>query len=216
MVACNSATSSALEAVCDHVARRGASVRVVGVVGPESVLAVAATHNGRVGLLATPVTVANGAYERAVRAADPLVRLTSVPCPRLAQISQTGADITAEDVELVRAYCRPLRDAGVDTVILGCTHYPFVRALLQRVLGPRVQLVSAGVAVARRVEQALDLGDLGTTHRGEGRYAFLCTGDPAAFARVGTRFLQLPVGAVEHVALPHASPAAGLVIARSS
>jgi glutamate racemase len=203
VVACNSATSSAIDDLPLHVAARGHAVDVIGVVGPESNLAVAQTRNGRIGVLATPATVASGAYERAVLTADPLVRLTSVPCPRLAQISQTGAPITEADVELARRYCAPLRAAGVDTVILGCTHYPFVRALLQRLLGPHVALVTSGTAIARRVEHALALRDLATTRsESEGRYSFLCTGDAGAFADIGTRFLQLPMGSVDHVALP--------------
>jgi len=201
LVACNSATSSALDELRAHVVAGGHAVDVVGVVGPESILAVASTRNGRVGVLATQATVASGAYERAVLAADPLVRLTSVACPQLAQISQTGAPITQDDVELARSYCAPLREAGVDTAILGCTHYPFVRALLQRLLGPQVTLITSGIAIARRVEHALALRDLATTRAGEGRYSFLCSGDARSFAEVGSRFLQLPMGTVDHIEL---------------
>jgi glutamate racemase len=201
VVACNSATSSALEDLIGYVAAGGHAVDVIGVVGPESNLAVASTRNGRIGVLATPATIASGAYARAVLTADPLVRLTNVACAQLAQISQTGAPITAEDVELARGYCEPLRAAGVDTAILGCTHYPFVRPLLQRLLGPRVTLVTSGTAIARRVEHALALRDLATTRTAEGRYSFLCTGDACAFAEIGSRFLQLPMGAVDHVEL---------------
>jgi glutamate racemase len=202
VVACNSATSSALAEIVAHVAEGGHPVDVIGVVGPESNLAVANTHNGRIGVLATPATIASGAYTRAVLAVDPLVRLTNVACPLLAQISQTGAPITADDVELARGYCAPLRAAGVDTAILGCTHYPFVRALLQRLLGPQVTLITSGTAMARRIEHALALRDLATSHTGEGRYSFLCTGDATSFAEIGSRFLQLPMGAVDHVELP--------------
>jgi glutamate racemase len=201
VVACNSATSSALPEIVAHVAEGGHAVDVIGVVGPESNLAVAKTHNGRIGVLATPATVASGAYERAILTADPLVRLTSVPCGELAQISQNGAPITEADVELARGYCAPLRAAGVDTAILGCTHYPFVRALLQRLLGPQVTIITSGTAIARRVEHALALRDLAAIRTGEGRYSFLCTGDARAFAEIGSRFLQLPMGAVDHVDL---------------
>ncbi len=201
VVACNSATSSALADLTQHVADSGWGVDVIGVVGPESNLAVAQTRNGRIGVLATSATIASGAYERAVLAADPLVRLTSVACPQLARISQDGAPITEADVALAREYCAPLRDAQVDTAILGCTHYPFVRSLLQRLLGPQVALITSGTAIARRVQHALDARDLATPRPGEGRYSFLCTGDAEAFAEVGSRFLQLPMGAVDHIVL---------------
>jgi len=202
VVACNSATSSALADVTAHVADSGWGVDVIGVVGPESNLAVAQTRNGRIGVLATTATVASGAYERAVLAVDPLVRLTSVACPHLARISQDGAPITEADVALAREYCAPLRAAKVDTAILGCTHYPFVGSLLQRLLGPQVTLITSGTAIARRVQHALDARDLATPRTGEGRYSFLCTGDAEAFADVGSRFLQLPMGTVDHIQLP--------------
>ena len=202
VVACNSATSSALHDLAAHVADSGCGVDVIGVVGPESNLAVAQTRSGRIGVLATPATIASGAYERAVLAADPLVKLTSVPCPHLARISQDGAPITEDDVALARTYCAPLRAAEVDTAILGCTHYPFVGALLQRLLGPQVTLITSGTAIARRVQHALSTRELATPRTGEGSYSFLCTADARAFAEIGSRFLQLPMGAVDHVSLP--------------
>jgi glutamate racemase len=207
VVACNSATSSALADLVAHVADGGYGVDVIGVVGPESNLAVAQTRSGRIGVLATPATVASGAYERAVLAADPLVKLTSVACPHLARISQDGSPITEDDVALVRTYCAPLREAQVDTAILGCTHYPFVSALLQRLLGPEVGLITSGTAIARRVQHALSTRELATPRTGEGGYSFLCTGDAAAFAEVGSRFLQLPMGTIDHIDLPTEVPA---------
>lgn len=207
VMACNSATSSALHDLTAYVAQIGAGVDVIGVVGPESNLAVAQTRNGRIGVLATPATVASGAYDRAVLAADPLVRLTSVACPDLARISQDGAPITEDDVALARTYCAPLREARVDTAILGCTHYPYVGALLQRLLGPQVTLITSGTAIARRVQHALSTRELATPRSTEGRYSFLCTGDAEAFARIGSRFLQLPMGTVDHVQLPIEVPA---------
>jgi glutamate racemase len=201
VVACNSATSSALADLTAYVAEGGHGVDVIGVVGPESNLAVAQTRNGRIGVLATPATIASDAYSRAVLAVDPLVKLTSVACPDLARISQDGAPITEDDVALARTYCAPLRAAGVDTAILGCTHYPFVGALLQRLLGPQVTLITSGTAIARRVQHALSTRELATPREDEGSYSFLCTGDAGAFAAVGSRFLQLPMGTVDHVDL---------------
>lgn len=200
VAACNSATAAALEALQEHVRGRGGDIDVIGVVGPESVLAAAATRTGRIGLLATPATVASGAYERAVGSADPHTRLTSVACPDLAPIIQSGFPFDEHVVEVVRGHCGPLREAAVDTVILGCTHYPLVRPMLQRALGPEVALVTSGTAVARRVEHALAVRGLGADRSDEGDYRFLCTGDVAAFRELGSRFLQMPLGEVAHVA----------------
>jgi glutamate racemase len=196
VVACNSATAAALPALQQ---RYGDAIDVIAVVGPESQAAVVATHNGRIGLLATPATVASGAYERALTAADPHVRLHAVACPDLAPIIQGGFPFDERVVETVREYCAPLKQARVDTVILGCTHYPLVRPMLQRMLGPQVTLITPGAAIARRVECALSARELGSPNTGEGDYRFLCTGDAESFRALGTRFLQLPLGEIGHV-----------------
>jgi glutamate racemase len=198
VVACNSATAAALPVLQERFGGAG-GIDVIGVVGPESQAAAVATRSGRIGLLATPATVASGAYERALRQADPHVRLTSVPCPDLAPIIQGGFPFDERVVETVRAYCAPLREARVDTVILGCTHYPLIRPMLQRMLGRDVALVTPGAAIARRVECALSARDIDSRDEGEGDYRFLCTADVESFRALGTRFLQLPLGDVEHV-----------------
>jgi glutamate racemase len=199
VVACNSASGPALPALRRRFEDE-LGIDVISVVSPESQAAVVATHSGRIGVLATPATVANGAYERALQAADPHVRVVPVACPDLAPMIQGGSPFDRRMVDTVRAYCEPLREARVDTVILGCTHYPLVRPMLQRILGPRVTLITSGGAIARRVECALEARDLATPEAGEGDYRFLCTGDPRAFQALATRFLQLPLGTVDRVA----------------
>ncbi|HTR72440.1 MAG TPA: glutamate racemase [Solirubrobacteraceae bacterium] len=202
VVACNSATSAALPSLSAMMRQTTLGIDVLGVVRPEALQAVAATRSGQIGLLATPTTVASGAYEQAVAAVDPHVALHSVPCPTLASIVQAGRQFDEQAVATVREVCEPLRRAGVDTVILGCTHYPLLAPMLQRMLGPEVSLVTSGAALARQVEHALGTRDLRNPRiEGEGEYRFLCTGDVASFRELGTRFLQMPLGAVEHVEL---------------
>jgi glutamate racemase len=196
VVACNAASSAALEAVEQHV---GSELDVIGVVQPATQLAVAGSRSGRIGLLATPATVASRAYERAVSAADPHVHLESVPCPDLAPIIQGGFPFEHDVVDTVRAYCAPLKAAHVDTVILGCTHYPLVAPLLQRMLGRGVALVTSGAGVARSVERALAARGLLNPRADEGDYRFQCTADVESFKALGTRFLQMPLGDVVHV-----------------
>lgn len=202
VIACNSATAAALPELQARFDDRGPdSIDVLGVVAPESQAAVVATHTGRVGLLATPATVASGAYDRAVAAADPHVNLVKVACPDLAPIIQGGFPFDEAVMQTVREYCGPLRDARVDTVILGCTHYPLVRPMLQRMLGPGVTLIAPGAAIARRVERALEARGLASPREGEGDYRFLSTGDPESFRALGTRFLQMPLTDVRQVEL---------------
>lgn len=202
VVACNSASAAALETVEQHLAVVAPDIDVIGVLRPAAQLAVVASRSGRIGLLATPATVANGAYARAVTAADPHVHLESVACPDLARIIQSGFPFDEQVVETVRAYCAPLVEAQVDTVILGSTHYPLCAPMLQRMLGRGVTLVSAGAGVARSVERALSATARLNPRGGEGDYRFQCTGDVESFREVGVRFLQMPFGRVEHVELP--------------
>ena len=201
VVACNAATSAALPALHRRMMETTLGVEVLAVVRPEAFQAVAATRTGRIGLLATPTTVASGAYEEALRGVDPHVTLHAVACPTLASIIQAGRQFDEQAVEAVREACAPLRRADVDTVILGCTHYPLISPMLQRMLGPSVTLVSSGAALARQVKHALSTRNLQNPRVGEGDYRFLCTGDTDAFCELGTRFLQMPLGSVEHVSL---------------
>jgi glutamate racemase len=201
VVACNAASSAAIEPLEEHMRSTGRDIDVIGVVAPATQLAVAGSHTGRLGLLATPATVRSGSYERAVAAADPHVHLESVACPDLAPIIQNGSPFDDGVVDTVRSYCAPLRAADVDTVILGCTHYPLVAPLLQRILGRGVTLVSSGTGVARGVERALASRGLLNAQPGEGAYRFECTADVESFKALGTRFLQMPLGEVVHVDL---------------
>jgi glutamate racemase len=201
VVACNSASAVALDSIERHLTQLGCEIDVIGVVIPATQLAVAGSRNGRIGLLATQATVASGAYERAVKAADPHIHLQSVPCPELVPIIEQGSPFDQRVVETVRQYCAPLHAAAVDTVILGCTHYPLIAPMLQRILGRGVALVTSGTGVARSVERALAARDLLNPQSGEGAYRFLCTGAVEAFHALGTRFLQMPLGEVVHVEL---------------
>ena len=209
VVACNSAASAALPVLRERMLQTTLGVDVLGVVQPGAVQAVAATRNGRIGVMATPATVRSGAYAAAIAAADPFVDVTSIACPDLTAIIEHGFPFDERVVDTVRGYCTPLREAGVDTVILGCTHYPLVRPMLQRFLGRAVEIVSSGAPVARQVEHVLGARGLGSPREGEGSYSFLCTGDTARFHGLGTRFLQMPLGEVEQVVTAPAAAVRG-------
>src|SRR3990170_1511057 len=125
LVACNAATSAALPELQEEL-----QVPVVGVITPEAHAAVQATRNRRVGVLATQATVATGRYEQLLKTLDAGVRVHSVACPKLVPLIESDDPFGAATVEAVREYAAPLREAGVDTVILGCTHYPLIRPIL--------------------------------------------------------------------------------------
>ena len=203
LVACNAATSAALPRLQEEL-----SVPVVGVITPEAHAAVQATRNRRIGLLATQATVDAGRYLDLVHALDAGVVFTQVACPALVPLIE-GNDPYGEETErAVRGYAAFLKEASVDTVILGCTHYPLIRPIFQRVFGRGVTLVFSAEETAREVAETLARKRIENERGREGRYRFLTTGDPAAFREMGRRFLQLPIGEVEHVALARLEDAA--------
>jgi glutamate racemase len=203
VVACNSATAAALPDL-----QRALRAPVVGVLQPEAHAAALATRNRRVGLLATEATVASGRYEALLSSVDAGVELHAVPCPRLVPLIEADDPFSAETVAAVREVAEPLKAAGVDTVILGCTHYPLIRPIFQRVFGRGVTLVFSAEETAREVAETLARKGIENDESREGAYRFLTTGDPDAFREMGKRFLQLPIRDVEHVTLQATAPQA--------
>jgi glutamate racemase len=197
VIACNTATSIGEDVARAVAAERG--VEVVPVVEPQAEIAAAITDSGRVGVLATPNTVESGAYRRALEAQGRALAVTEVEAPELAPFIQDGSPFDESVMAMARGYCAPLKAAEVDTLILGCTHYPVVAPMLQRILGRDVRLVSGGHAVAAAVQRTLERAGLSRPPRGEGAYDFLCTGETGSFRDLGTRFLQMPLGEVERV-----------------
>ena len=204
VIACNAATSAGAGAAREIAAEGG--IEVVSVIEPEAEIAAAITESARVGVLATPATVEGGAYRRALARQGRALDVTEVAAADLAPIIQKGFPFDEAVVATVRSYCAPFKDAGVDTLILGCTHYPLVAPMLQRILGRDVRLVTAGHAVAATVQRTLEAKRVEAANEGEGTYRFLCTGDAESFRELGTRFLQMPLGHVERVDTSPARP----------
>jgi glutamate racemase len=197
VIACNAATSVAREVAVAEAEKYG--VGVLSVIFPEAEIASAITENRRVGVLATPTTVSSGAYKRALEQAGRGLDVVEVAAPDLAPIIQHGNTFDQSVVDTVRSYCEPLQRADVDTLILGCTHYPLVAPMLQRILGRDVRLVTAGHAIAAAAQRLLASRELEASVGVEGRYSFLCTGEVSSFRDLGGRFLQMPLGDIEHV-----------------
>jgi glutamate racemase len=183
VVACNSIEVAAIEDLTE-----GAGVPVIGVIDPGVRAALRATRNRRVGVIGTEATIASRAYDLAMARLDG-VELVSVACPAFVPFVERGDTTSAELAASAHGYLGPLVDAGVDTLILGCTHYPLLSGLLQRVMGPGVVLISSAEETAKDVYDTLVDGWLlgeGETRRA---HEFLCSGDPAAFRALAARFL---------------------------
>ena len=196
VVACNAATSAALPQLQEELA-----VPVLGVITPEAHAAVQATRNRRVGLLATQLTVDAGRYAALVHALDAGVTFHAIACPRLVPLIEGDDPYGPDTEEAVREYAAPLRDADVDTVILGCTHYPLIRPIFQRAFGRDVTLVFSAEEVAREVAETLARKGIENDAAREGGTRFLTTGSADEFRVLGERFLQLPIARVDRIAV---------------
>jgi glutamate racemase len=195
VTACNSATAAALPLLQGRL-----DVPVVGVLAPEAHAAVQATRNRRIGVLATEATVASGRYAQAIRSLDAGAAVLSVACPKLVPLIESGG-VDEGLHAAVREYAAPLKEAEVDTVILGCTHYPLIRPVFERVFGRGTTLIFSAEETAREVAETLARKGIENSSAREGGYRFLTTGDPDAFRAMGGRFLQLPIESVGRVEL---------------
>jgi len=207
VIACNTAS-----AACLADARERYPIPVVEVVRPAVRRAVAATRTGRIGVIGTRATIASGAYLDAFAAARD-VEVTAVACPRFVDFVERGMTSGRQVLGLAQSYLAPLQQADVDTVVLGCTHYPLLAGVLQIVLGPEVTLVSSAEETAKDVVRVL-MAD-GLLRDGAGPppppHEFHATGDPEPFGRLGRRFLGpeirtvAPLGPVSVPTRPPAS-----------
>ena len=191
VIACNSASAATL-----RDARERYEVPVIEVVHPAVRRAVSATRGGRVGVIGTEATIASGAYMDAFAAA-PQVTVHSQACPRFVELVEAGVTSGDEAIAVAREYLAPLQESEVDTLVLGCTHYPLLTGVLAYVMGDDVTLVSSAEETAKDVYRVLVAGDL-LHSEGEGSptYEFFVTGDPDAFEDHGRRFLGPEIGRV--------------------
>ena len=191
VVACNSVEVSAIG---DIAVRAG--IPVVGVIEPGSRAAAKATRNRRVGMIGTQATVQSRAYDRAMTRADPSVSLFSQACPVFVEHVERGDTSSSGLRGAAHRYLEPLMERGIDTLILGCTHYPLLSGMLQLELGPDVVLVSSAEETAKDVYAALVSGGLEREGSSPPEHRFLATGDPAQFQRVADVFLGPELGEV--------------------
>ena len=195
VIACNSASAATL-----RDARERYDVPVVEVVHPAVRRAVSATRSGRVGVIGTSATVTSGAYDDAFMAA-PHIEVTSAACPRFVEFVESGITSGPELIAAAEEYLAPMKEAHVDTLVLGCTHYPLLTGVLSYVMGEEVSLVSSAEETAKDVYRTLVAHDLlrdpGLPEPG---HQFLVTGDPADFQRLGRRFLGPEIGSVQTIA----------------
>ena len=193
VIACNSASSAVL-----RDARERYDVPVIDVILPAARRAVRASKTGRIGLICTEATATSASYDDAL-VAVPGVELVTAACPLFVEYVEAGTTGGAELLDAARGYLLPLRETGIDTLILGCTHYPLLAGVISYVIGDDVTLVSSAEECAKEVFAVLT--DQGLVHSGSRtpRLRFLTTGSPELFAGIGRRLMGGFVDAVEQV-----------------
>jgi glutamate racemase len=196
VVACNTSTAHALRALQDAT-----PVPVLGVIKPGARAAIAAGSGGPVGIIGTAGTIASDAYKRAIQALAPGLPVVQRACPLFVPLVEEGwFDHPA--TELVAAdYLRDMREASVRSLVLGCTHYPLLKPLLQRVMGPEVRLIDSGQATAAALEAILVEKSLEASGSSDMYHRFVVSDDEARFRQVGARFIGERLGKAEVVAL---------------
>lgn len=192
VVACNTATAHALEALRDDL-----SMPVIGVIQPGARAAIRATRRGHIGVIGTAGTIKSGAYERAIRDLDASVRITARACPLFVPLVEEGWVEHEATRVIAREYLEPLQREEVDSLVLGCTHYPLLKPLLAEVLGRDVTLIDSAEETA--IETASVLRERGLVGRGAEapRHRFIASDDPLMFLQLGQRFLRGAIDSVE-------------------
>ncbi|TDK27628.1 glutamate racemase [Arthrobacter crusticola] len=197
VIACNSASAAVLRDARErYTARYG--IPVIEVIQPAVRRAVAATRSGDIGVIGTAATIGSRAYEDTFAAA-PHLRITSAACPEFVEYVEAGVTAGPGLLSAAKRYLEPLKRAGVDTVVLGCTHYPLLTGVISYVMGDSVSLVSSAEETAKDVYRALVSHDLLSSGTGPAVHRFLATGDAESFEVLARRFLGPEVLSVQHV-----------------
>ena len=199
IIACNTICFSAYETI-----RRTYEIPVYEVIGAAASAAVETVQGGKIGVIATAATIQSGAYEAAINNLSPGVSVISKACPRFAPLVEAGrcSPDDGEVLAVAEEYLSGLRESGVDTLILGCTHYPLLSGVISKVMGPGVALISSGAEVVSRVAEDLRKNDMLTPNDKKGTLKCYVTGDADIFSATASAFLGFDIRtAVEQVTL---------------
>ncbi len=184
VVACNTASSLALD-----VLKKEFDVPMVGVIEPGARKAATITRNRKVGIIATSSTVKSGKYAKKLLQLDKNIQVTSLSCPLFVPLVEEGWFDHEVTYQVARAYLEDMKKQKIDTLILGCTHYPLLKGVLRDVMGPGVQLVDSAQEVALQVKDVLSKRSLLRTRLGPAKHLFIVSDEPKQFQRLALRFL---------------------------
>jgi glutamate racemase len=196
VVACNTASAVALDALEQQF-----SLPIVGVIDPGARKAAQVTRIGKVGVIGTAGTIRSSAYTKAIKQIDPGIEVFTQPCPMFVPLAEEGWTDNEVARLTTRIYLQGLKDAGVDTLVLGCTHYPLLKGIIGEVMGDGVQLVDSAEETARTVAGILETRGILRPQLEQGNHHYFVTDVPAGFIRIGARFLGGSFGDVYQIDL---------------
>ncbi len=194
VIACNTSSSWALPTL-----RKYFKVPIVGVIRPGAEAAVRLTRNGRIGVIGTSATIDSGAYTQAIQRLDPAIKVFSQSCPLFVPLVEAGWFNGRISRAIAEHYLAPMARHGIDTLILGCTHYPLLASTIRQVIGPRIKLVDSGEQAAVEVRGVLAGADTLRDRNESPRHRFFVTDEPRNFHALGARFLGRALAVVERV-----------------
>jgi glutamate racemase len=196
VVACNTATAHAVPALQQDLA-----IPVIGVIDPGARAAAKATKSGSIGVIGTQGTIKSRAYEAAIQKLLPDARLSVTACPLFVPLVEEGWLETEATLLIAQEYLTPLREAHIDTLVLGCTHYPLLKRVIGTVVGREVRLIDSAEETAAETARILRERNLASSDPNAARYRFVASDAPETFLRVGQRFLGAAIERVETVTL---------------
>jgi len=195
VVACNTASSLALK----YLRRKFSCVPIIGVIEPAVELALICTQNKRIGVIGTESTILSNAYSDEIKRIEPGISVFKRPCPLFVPLVEEGWTQKRETLLIAREYLKPLKKNRIDTLILGCTHYPLLRNLIKKVMGKGVAIIDSAGVVAEEVREVLKERDLLNNGKKKGRHLFFVSDNPERFTRIGKNFLGEEVRNVRKV-----------------
>ena len=198
VIACNTATAAALEDI-----KKKLAIPVIGVILPGSRAAIKSTRNNKIGVIGTEGTVKSGQYKKMIHSKDTKSSVTSLACPKFVPLVESNEYNSAIAKKVVAETLRPLKNTGLDTLILGCTHYPLLRSIIQNVVGETVTLIDSGAETVSEVSTILDYFDLSIDSRDntETEYNFYTTGSTQMFEAIASQWLEIDTFKLEHIKL---------------
>ncbi len=188
VIACNTSSSFALPAL-----RQQFDLPVVGVIGPGAKKAVQVTRNGRIGVIATAATINSGQYAKTIKKLQPSIKVFGQKCPLFVPLIEEGWTGKEVSRQIAQEYLRPFKKARIDTLILGCTHYPLLKPVLRQVMGEGVMLVDSAQSVVEEVKELLQNTNCARQSQSPPARRFLVSDEPRHFHRLAKRFLGFPM-----------------------